>query len=228
MYDYNSIKSYMIRAPFLFTIAHDNSEKRDITAQHIVDILTENKYVKNGVIRRASVYDLESMTAHNMKLNIKCFFKADYTNVIILDDIGHFFDYSSPSTYISLMLDEMRSVAQDHVGVILLDTQENMNKLFSAVNIASVVPESNIIDQDTCEQDSKHDYMSRQAKYKNSKATLGTLINAWTSSAQKSQKQAGQAIKRSQYLCDEFSNLQSKSSKLLDNGLQDLIDKLSK
>lgn len=225
MYDYNSIKSYMIRAPFLFTISHDNSEKRNITAQHIADILTQNKYVKNGEISHVSAYDTESLTIPAMELNLKRVFNMRRASVILLDDIGHFFDYSCSSTFIGLMLDGMRDVAQKHGGVILLDTPENMNKLFNVVNMTSIIPESNMIDSETCERDAKHDYMNQQVKYKNSKATLGTLINAWTSSAQKSQKQASA---RSQYILDELSNLESKSNKQLDNGLQDLIDKLSK
>lgn len=224
MYDYNSIKSYMIRAPFLFTISHDNSEKRNITAQHIADILTQNKYVKNGEISRVSAYDTESLTIPEMELNLKRVFNTRRASVILLDDIGHFFDYSCSSAFIRLMLDGMRDVVQKRVGVILLDTPENMNKLFNAVNMTSIVPESNMIDSETCERDAKRDYMNQQVKYKNSKAALGTLINAWTSSAKKSSKQASA---RAQYILDELANVKDKTNKL-DNGLWDLIDKSNK
>lgn len=224
MYNYNSIKSYMIRAPFLFTISHDNSEKRDITAQHIADILTQNKYVKNGEISRVSAYDTESLTIPAMKLNLKSVFNTRRASVILLDDIGHFFDYSCSSTFIGLMLDGMRVAVQKRVGVILLDTPENMNKLFNIVNMTNIVPESNMIDSETCERDAKRDYMNQQVKYKNSKAALGTLINAWTSSAQKSSKQASARV---QYILDELANVKNKPNKL-DNGLWDLIDELSK
>ena len=224
MYNYNSIKSYMIRAPFLFTISHDESAKRDITAQHIADILTQNKYVKNGEISRVSAYDTESLTIPAMELNLKRVFNTRHTSVILFDDIGHFFDYSCSSTFIGLMLDGMRDAVQKRVGVILLDTPENMNKLFNAVNMTSIIPESNMIDSETCERDAKRDYMNQQVKYKNSKSALGMLISAWTSSAQKSSKQASA---RAQYILDELANVKDKTNKL-DNGLWDLIDKSSK
>lgn len=224
MYNYNSIKSYMIRAPFLFTISHDNSEKRDITAQHIADILTQNKYVKNGEISHVSAYDTESLTIPAMELNLKRVFNMRRASVILLDDIGHFFDYSCSSTFIGLMLDGMRDAVQKRVGVILLDTPENMNKLFNVVNMTSIVPENNMIDSETCERDAKHDYMNQQVKYKNSKVALGPLINAWTNSAQKSSKQASA---RTQHILDELANVKNKPNKL-DNGLWDLIDKLNK
>lgn len=224
MYDYDAIKPYMIRAPFLFTISHDNSEKRDITAQHIVDILTQNKYVKSGEISRVSAYDTESLTISDMELNLKRVFNMRRASVILLDDIGHFFDYSCSSTFIGLMLDGMRDAVQKRVGVILLDTPENMNKLFNVVNMTSIVPESNMIDSETCERDAKRDYMNQQVKHKNSKAALGTLISAWTSSAQKSSKQVSA---RTQHILDELTKVKNKPNKL-DNGLWDLIDKLSK